>query len=153
MKRMLAGLVLVSGVAGAAIFNWSGFAPLATDPAGDTTSGESAIDLRYLYATLSGSNLYFRVDVSGNLGTVLPPTVTAVTPSAGPLAGGTSVTITGANLAGITAVKFGATNAASFTVNSATQVTATAPAGSAGTVDVTVTTAGGTSATSAADQY
>ncbi|MBS0582315.1 MAG: IPT/TIG domain-containing protein, partial [Proteobacteria bacterium] len=63
------------------------------------------------------------------------------------------VTITGTNLSGATAVQFGATNAASFTVNSATSITAVAPAGSAGAVDVTVTTAGGTSATSAADQY
>jgi len=63
------------------------------------------------------------------------------------------VTITGANFTGATAVKFGATAATTFTVNTATQITATAPAGSAGTVDVTVTTAGGTSATSAADQY
>ncbi len=54
---------------------------------------------------------------------------------------------------GATAVNFGATNATSFTVNSATQITATAPAGR-GTVDITVTTpAGGTSGTSNADQF
>ena len=51
------------------------------------------------------------------------------------------MTITGTNFTGATAVKFGATNAASFTVNSATSITATSPAGS-GTVDVTVTTVG-----------
>ena len=82
-----------------------------------------------------------------------PPTVTSVSPSAGPTAGGTSVTITGTNFTGATVVKFGATNATAFTVNSATSITAAAPAGSAGTVDVTVTTAGGTSATSANDNY
>jgi hypothetical protein len=49
-------------------------------------------------------------------------------------------------------VKFG-TTAATITADSATSLTATAPAEAAGTVDVTVTTAGGTSATSAADQY
>ena len=84
---------------------------------------------------------------------VAVPTVTSVSPSAGPTGGGTSVTITGTNLTGATAVKFGATNATSFTVNSATSISSTAPAGSAGTVDVTVTTAGGTSATSANDNY
>ncbi|MGC8201002.1 IPT/TIG domain-containing protein, partial [Salmonella enterica] len=47
---------------------------------------------------------------------------------------------------------FGATAATGFTVNSASQITATSPAGT-GTVDVSVTTAGGTSATSAADQF
>ncbi len=82
-----------------------------------------------------------------------PPTVSSVSPSAGPTAGATSVTITGTNLTAASAVKFGTTNATSFTVNNATQITATAPAKTAGTVDITVTTAGGTSATGTADQY
>ncbi|WP_181769916.1 IPT/TIG domain-containing protein, partial [Bradyrhizobium sp. UNPF46] len=96
-------------------------------------------------------------DTSFTITVNLPtPTVTAVSPTAGPTAGGNSVVITGANLTGTTGaggVKFGATNATSYTVNSATQITAVAPAGAAGTVDVTVTNNGVTSATSAADQY
>ncbi|MEY9396807.1 hypothetical protein ABIF66_007614 [Bradyrhizobium japonicum] len=80
------------------------------------------------------------------------PAVTSVAPNAGLLAGGTSVTITGTALSGATAVKFGATNATSFTVNSATSITAVSPAG-AGTVDITVTTPGGTSPISASDQF
>lgn len=83
---------------------------------------------------------------------VTPPTVTSISPTSGPVAGGTTVVITGTNLAGATAVTFGGTAAVGYTVNSNTQITATAPAGS-GTVDVRVTTPGGTSATSAADQY
>ncbi len=81
------------------------------------------------------------------------PTVTGVNPTAGPITGATSVTITGTNLTNASAVKFGATGAISFTVNGATQITALAPAESAGTVDITVTTPGGTSATSAADHF
>jgi hypothetical protein len=81
------------------------------------------------------------------------PTVTAVNPTSGPGGGGTTVTITGTNFTGATAVRFGNANAASFTVNSATSITATSPAGSAGTVDITVTTPGGASSTSPADQY
>jgi probable HAF family extracellular repeat protein len=84
------------------------------------------------------------------------PTVTAVAPSHGPLAGGTTVTIAGANFfTAVTAVNFGSIPAASFSVNSATSITATSPpAQHVGTVHVTVTTAGvGTSATSAADQF
>jgi hypothetical protein len=82
-----------------------------------------------------------------------PPTVTRVNPSSGPPAGGTVVTITGTNLASASAVTFGSTPATSFTVDGDTQITATSPPGS-GTVDVTVTTpAGGTSRTSAADQF
>jgi hypothetical protein len=80
------------------------------------------------------------------------PAVDSVSPASGPLVGGTSVIITGADLTGATAVAFGATAATSFTVNSLTQVTAVAPAGT-GTVNLTVTTAGGTSPTSAADQF
>jgi polyvinyl alcohol dehydrogenase (cytochrome) len=81
-----------------------------------------------------------------------PPTVGSVAPNSGPTAGGTSVTITGTNFTGATAVKFGTAPAATFTVISTTQIAATSPPGS-GTVDVTVTTAGGMSATSAADQF
>ena len=81
------------------------------------------------------------------------PTVTQVAPPAGPLAGGTNITITGTNLTGATTVSFGSTAATNFTINGATGITATAPAESAGTVNITVTTPGGTSATSNADQY
>jgi len=81
------------------------------------------------------------------------PTVTALSPANGPIAGGTVVTITGANFTGATAVKFGATPATTFTVNLPTQITATAPAGSSGTVDVTVTTPSGTSPTGPADKF
>src|SRR5499433_3669799 len=81
-----------------------------------------------------------------------PPTVTNVNPNTGPTSGGTSVTITGTNFSGVTAVRFGSNAAGSFTVDSATQITATSPAG-VGTVDVTVTTASGTSAISSGDRF
>ncbi len=80
------------------------------------------------------------------------PMVTAISPTKGTTAGGTSVVITGVNFTGATVVKFGSTNATSFVVNSATQITAVSPAGT-GTVDVTVTTPNGTSAIVAADDY
>jgi hypothetical protein len=72
------------------------------------------------------------------------PVVSGVSPASGPTAGGTIVTITGTGFAGATSVRFGGT-AAAFTVVSSTQITATAPAHSAGTFFVTVTTAAGTS--------
>jgi alpha-tubulin suppressor-like RCC1 family protein len=81
------------------------------------------------------------------------PVVTEVSPPLGPSAGGTAVTITGANLAGATSVMFGATPATSFTVNSATSITATAPAESAGTVDIIITTPAGTSPKKVSDRY
>src|SRR5258708_25004882 len=81
-----------------------------------------------------------------------PPTVTNVNPNTGPMQGGTSVTITGTNFSDVTAVSFGSNAAGSFIVNSTTQITAPSPAG-IGTVDVTVTTPGGTSATSSGDRF
>ena len=79
--------------------------------------------------------------------------VTAVSPTSGPTSGGTSVTITGTNLTGATAVNFGIDAATSSPVNSATSITATSPAESAGTVDVTVTTPVASSATSGSDHF
>ena len=81
------------------------------------------------------------------------PTVTGIAPSSGQPAGGATVTITGCALTGLTAVHFGAAGA-TFTPVSDTQARATSPPVSAsGTVDVTVTTSGGTSATTAADRF
>lgn len=70
------------------------------------------------------------------------PTVSGVSPSEGPVAGGTSVTIQGANFGSDSSVSFGGT-AVPTTVVSATELEATAPAATvAGPVNVTVTTGG-----------
>ncbi len=82
----------------------------------------------------------------------LVPSVTSLSPAAGPNSGGTAVTITGANLTGATAVKFGSTAAESFTVESPTTITAIAPAGT-GAVEVHVTTAAGSSPKNLAVRY
>ena len=81
------------------------------------------------------------------------PTVTGISPAAGPVAGGTSITITGTGFTGATSVTFGGTPATTFTVNSAISITATSPGGSAGTVDIIVTTPGGISSNTAADNF
>ena len=83
------------------------------------------------------------------------PTVTAVSPVSGPTAGGGTVTITGSDFTAGSTVSFGATPATGVvTVVSSTSITATAPPGFAGTVDVTVATpTTGTSASTGADQY
>ncbi|MGP8241047.1 MAG: IPT/TIG domain-containing protein, partial [Solirubrobacteraceae bacterium] len=112
------------------------------------------------FATVNGSQLpnrqymlsYTPTSVTATV-TAIPPAVTKVEPVEGPTVGGTSVTITGTELIDATGVSFGSTAATSYTVDSATQITATAPAGSAGAVDVTVTTPGGTSTTSPSDHY
>jgi|GEM_PF-6529965 len=94
----------------------------------------------------------------GDLGAVVvaaaAPVVTSVSPTAGPTAGGTPVTITGSGFTGATQVTFGNNPATNLTVKSDTQITCTSPAGTtAGTVHVTVTTSSGTSATTTADQF
>jgi hypothetical protein len=83
---------------------------------------------------------------------IAAPTVTAIAPSSGPGRGGRVVTITGTNFSGATVVSFGGSSATFLNVTSATRIVAGSPPGS-GTVDVTVTAVGGTSATSPADQF
>ena len=83
---------------------------------------------------------------TASLTVLAAPTVTSVSPSSGPTAGGTSVTINGTNLTGATSVTFGGTAATSFTVNTAIRITATTPASAAGSASVIVTTPGGSNA-------
>lgn len=92
--------------------------------------------------------------------TVFPPTpptpapiITAINPGSSSTCGGIAVTISGANFTGATAVLFGSTPATSFIVNSDTTITAIAPPGASGTVDIRVVTSGGISATTPADQF
>jgi hypothetical protein len=77
------------------------------------------------------------------LGEVAAPTVTAISPNAGPTAGGTSVNITGTNFISGATVTIGGGTATGVTVVNSTAITATTPAGTAGAKDVVVTTAGG----------
>jgi hypothetical protein len=80
------------------------------------------------------------------------PTVTGISLTKGSTAGGTTVTITGTNLTNATSVMFGS-KAGTIVSNTATQIVVTTPAGTVGTVDVRVVTAGGTSATSSVDKF
>ncbi|MGH9172634.1 MAG: IPT/TIG domain-containing protein [Acidimicrobiales bacterium] len=72
------------------------------------------------------------------------PIVTSITPTTGPSAGGTTLTVTGVNLGGVTAVNFGGTAAASFNSVSSTSLTAVS-AGGTGFALIEVTTPDGTS--------
>ena len=82
------------------------------------------------------------------------PAVTGILPNTGPASGGTSITISGTNLVGATSVEFGTTPASSFSVVSSSEIDAISPlSATGGVVDVTVTTAGGTSPIVSADQF
>ena len=148
----------------------------ATSSGGSGTSGLASVPggSPHSYVWASGtdigssnnSNVEFRItptDVggTGTAGTTSAftvnnsvnqqPTVTGVSPTSGVATGGTPVSITGTNFVGTPTVKFGSVAA---TVNwyTTTQIAVYSPAGS-GTVDVTVTTTDGTSATSSADKF
>jgi hypothetical protein len=89
-----------------------------------------------------------------------PPIVTTIRPNSGTTSGGTYVTIKGAGYTGNIEVMFGSNPAqiapiypCSDIVNNARQIVVISPAGSTGTVDVTVTTRTGTSAISPADRF
>ena len=72
------------------------------------------------------------------------PSVTRLSPSQGPTAGGTAVTITGSGFSSVTAVKFGS-QSAQYVVDSDGQITAASPrADQTGSVAVVVTSKSGT---------
>ena len=81
------------------------------------------------------------------------PTVTSIGPTTGPVAGGTRVTVNGTNFTGTTRVFFGLNEGTGLHYVGTNRVLITAPAGSAGTVDVRAVTAGGTSAATTADRF
>ncbi|HET7710489.1 MAG TPA: IPT/TIG domain-containing protein, partial [Thermoanaerobaculia bacterium] len=75
------------------------------------------------------------------------PTISAISPDAGPIAGGTVVTISGSNFQNGVTVRFGSTPAASVTFVSSSQLTVITPPLSAGPVTVTVTNPNGETVT------
>ncbi len=80
------------------------------------------------------------------------PVVQAILPATGPVAGGTSVTLTGTGFTAALGVNFGNVPA-QFSVGSDTSITVTAPPHPAGAVDITVVGANGVSVTQAVDHY
>jgi hypothetical protein len=103
-------------------------------------------DLAQIGVTLKGKKAkrYVQFEIREDTPPPPPdPTLTGISPASGPTAGGGAVILTGTNLSGATDVTFGGTPAAAFTVNSATSITAIAPAHAALLVDVVVTTPGG----------
>jgi hypothetical protein len=87
------------------------------------------------------------------LATAALPTVTSVSLGSGSMTGGNTVTITGTNFTGATSVTFAGAAATSFTVVNATTITATVPAGAAGSASVIVTTAAGSNSPNALYAY
>jgi len=105
----------------------------AVAPAGTSGARDVVVTTPSGSGTLSGGITYYAV-----------PTITGISPSAGPLVGGTSVTITGANFVnGSTGVTFGGTTATDINVDSSTRIIAALPSGTAGAQDVVIITPSG----------
>ncbi len=133
----------------AATFNFvSDSSITATSPAG--TLG-TTVDVRVI--TPLGTSPNTTAD-NFTYGTAAAPTVTGVSPSSGPIGGGTTVTITGTGfVSGSTTVTFGGTAGTNVTVASSTSLTVTAPAHTGGQFDVVVTTGNGSSTTSSLTKF
>jgi hypothetical protein len=116
--------------------NANGTKITATVPAG--VAGNTNVTVQTGVAGTSTAKLYSR-----GYTYVAAPTITSLGTTSGSILGGTSVTITGTGFTGVTAVRFGSVNALSYTVNSATSITAVTPPGAAGAVTATVVAAGG----------
>src|SRR5271165_2379741 len=86
--------------------------------------------LAQLHTDLSGAATSLGAD-SAAMGALAGPAVTSISPAAGPVAGGTAVTVNGKGFTGATAVNFGTVAAASVAVVSDNQITVTSPAVSA----------------------
>jgi hypothetical protein len=104
-------------------------------------------------ATASGACMLALQAVNGQgASAAAGPSVTSLSPGSGIDAGGTVVTITGSDFTGASTVTFGPYYA-DFTVDSDTEITATAPEGGDGPADVSVTTPDGTSPDTPSDQF
>ena len=124
---------------------WGDYSGAAVDP-----SNPNDIWVAGEYATASGGD-YWATAV-GEL-TYAAPTVANISPTSGPIAGGTSVVINGANFTPGTTVAFGGYAATTVSVRSSTTLVATSPPEAAGSVNITVATADGTSSASPADVF
>jgi hypothetical protein len=116
---------------------------------------EGALDGGLVSVSCPSLSFCVAKDSAGNVivGEARAPAVTKLAPTKGAAGGGTVIKITGTGLDGATSVHFGGSAAVSFTINSSTSITAMAPPGAVGPVDVTVTGPDGTSAATIADRF
>lgn len=109
-----------------------------------TTPGSFFFACNQSLCGIGHSSMFGHMVVNGT-----PVAVTDVSPTAGPIAGGTQITITGVSFQNGATVTLGGTAATNINVVSSTAITATTPSHAAGAVDVVVTV-GSTSVTKSA---
>jgi hypothetical protein len=122
----------------------------ATDSANSLAQTSLVLGAKVNYAKVSGTYRASLVFTAvPNLSTLPAPTITAISPSSGPVAGGAAVTATGTNFIvdGTVVVynfQIGGLDCANLSISSATELTCTAPSHVAGSVDALVRSWGGT---------
>ncbi|QIG45064.1 hypothetical protein G5V58_21910 [Nocardioides anomalus] len=84
---------------------------------------------------------------------VVRPQVAAISPTTGPTAGGTRVTVTGTGFNAVTSVTFAGVPGTDVTVTSPTSLQVTSPPHAAGVTHINVVAAGGTSPTKNTDIF
>ena len=153
LPPVLQRIDFASGDAGYTSNRWGDYSGTQQDPA-NTNDVWSAQEFG---ACNSGCSNAGSVNWATALGqfTFREPHITSISPTQGPVPGGTNVDIFGSEFAnGGTTVKFGANTSSSVTWFDSTHIRAVSPAaGSAGTVDITAMTGAGTSDTSSADRF
>ncbi len=144
------------GTAGGIAFDTSNFHTVRITFAGSTITVyyDGALVITAADATYSSGLIALDVsnqpvsfdNVTVISGSPLPPapTVTGISPTSGPTAGGTAVQITGSGFITGSTVKIGTVAATGVVVNSTTSISAVTPAGTAGAADVVVTNTNGT---------
>ncbi|MCI0340573.1 MAG: IPT/TIG domain-containing protein [Planctomycetales bacterium] len=135
--------VLVGGIGATQVVFWGPAMLTALAPAGAGLGPVNVVVTNPNGQNATLANGFFYVPGAG------APTVTAVNPSTGGSAGGTTVTITGSNIQAGALVAFGGVTAAAGTLTGTTQLVVTAPAeppGTGGSLPVTVVNPGGAAA-------
>jgi len=103
------------------------------------------VDVRVTNPDMQSASLPMSLTYS-NISLGAAPTLTSIFPASGPSTGGTVALVVGTDLVAGAQVLFGTNRATNVTVMSATRLTAVAPAGMIGTVDLTVVNPDGQSA-------
>ena len=133
-------------------FGSSTFSSLGVSGADTSAVGLTDVDM----TNPSGTIIAYPTSVASGSFSALygtpQPSVASVSPASGSTAGGTTVTIQGNYLYGATAVTFGGARAAGY-INSDGSLSVTAPPEGPGTVDVVVTTPGGSSPVVGTDKF
>ena len=144
-----------NGVATLADYDSTTFTELGTEGAGLS----SAEAFPSYMATQSGAIISYPADIDPSSDSFSlfygspSPQVTSVTPNQGSTSGGTMVVVGGNFINGVTSVDFGGVSVPFTADIDEGTVSASSPPSSAGTVDITVTTPGGTSQVSGGDQF